>query len=84
MTLVSRYVMIHTLIKLPSDSRLNSFIYSIVILQNNVSVLQTLVAWLQSSGNRQAILSETGGGNTASCETEYVNALAHSTWFVLI
>lgn len=38
--------------------------------QDNVSVLQTLVAFLQENGNRQAILSETGGGNTASCETE--------------
>ena len=37
---------------------------------DNVSVLQTLVQWLQENGNRQALLSETGGGNTASCETE--------------
>ena len=39
------------------------------ILQDNVDVLTTLVSFLQSNGNRQAILSETGGGNTASCET---------------
>lgn len=39
------------------------------ILQDNVDVLKTLVSFLQQNGNRQAILSETGGGNTASCET---------------
>ena len=39
---------------------------------DNVSVMQTLVQFLQQNGNRQAILSETGGGNTASCETESV------------
>ena len=32
-------------------------------------MFQTLVSFLQANGNRQAILSETGGGNTASCET---------------
>lgn len=37
--------------------------------QSNVDVLTTLVAWLQANGNRQALLSETGGGSTASCET---------------
>ena len=31
--------------------------------------MQTLVQFLQANGNRQAILSETGGGNTSSCET---------------
>ena len=30
------------------------------------------MAFLKTNGNRQAILTETGGGNTASCETEYV------------
>lgn len=40
------------------------------VLQDNVQVMQTLVQFLQQNGNRQAILSETGGGNTASCETE--------------
>lgn len=35
---------------------------------DNVPALQTLVQFLQQNGNRQAILSETGGGNTASCE----------------
>lgn len=38
-------------------------------MQDNTAVLQTLVTFLQQNGNRQAILSETGGGNTASCET---------------
>jgi endoglucanase len=32
----------------------------------------TLVAFLRVNGNRQAILSETGGGNTASCMTKYM------------
>jgi aryl-phospho-beta-D-glucosidase BglC (GH1 family) len=36
---------------------------------DNVQVMQTLVNWLKSNGNRQAILSETGGGNTQSCFT---------------
>ncbi|KIJ68221.1 glycoside hydrolase family 5 protein [Hydnomerulius pinastri MD-312] len=44
---------------------------------DNVSVLETLVAWLQSNGNRQAILSETGGGNTASCEQYLKSELAY-------
>jgi len=44
---------------------------------NNVQVLQTLVAWLQQNGNRQALLSETGGGNTASCETDLGQELAY-------
>ncbi|KAI0068283.1 endoglucanase [Artomyces pyxidatus] len=44
---------------------------------NNVAVLTTLVSWLQSNGNRQAILSETGGGNTASCETDLGQELAY-------
>ena len=39
------------------------------IQQNNIGVLKTLVAFLKTKGNRQAILTETGGGNTASCET---------------
>nr|AMK37824.1 endoglucanase [Inonotus obliquus]AMK37825.1 endoglucanase [Inonotus obliquus] len=43
---------------------------------DNVQVLQTLVNWLKSNGNRQALLSETGGGNTASCETELKSQLA--------
>ena len=38
---------------------------------NNLQVFQTLVSWLQANG-RQAILSETGGGNTQSCITMYV------------
>ncbi|KIJ46399.1 glycoside hydrolase family 5 protein [Sphaerobolus stellatus SS14] len=44
---------------------------------DNVSVLQTLVAWLKQNGNRQALLSETGGGNTASCETDLNSELAY-------
>ena len=36
---------------------------------DNLSVFQTLVAWLKTN-NRQAILSETGGGHTQSCYTE--------------
>jgi hypothetical protein len=37
---------------------------------NNTGVLQTLVTWLQQNGNRQSLLSETGGGSTdSSCET---------------
>ncbi|KAI1789786.1 glycoside hydrolase superfamily [Ganoderma leucocontextum] len=43
---------------------------------DNVDVLTTLVSFLQSNGNRQAILSETGGGNTASCETLVANELS--------
>ncbi|KAG6860244.1 Manganese dependent endoglucanase Eg5A [Termitomyces sp. Mi166 len=36
---------------------------------SNVDVLTTLLAWLKANGNRQALLSETGGGNTQSCYT---------------
>ncbi|EIW87466.1 hypothetical protein CONPUDRAFT_180565 [Coniophora puteana RWD-64-598 SS2] len=44
--------------------------------RNGVSDLQTLVDFLKSNGNRQAILSETGGGNTASCEQYLKQELA--------
>ncbi|KAH7930545.1 cellulase-domain-containing protein [Leucogyrophana mollusca] len=44
---------------------------------SNVDVLTTLVTYLQANGNRQAILSETGGGNTASCETYLAEELAY-------
>ncbi|KII94195.1 glycoside hydrolase family 5 protein [Plicaturopsis crispa FD-325 SS-3] len=44
---------------------------------NNVDVLTTLVSFLKSNGNRQAILSETGGGNVASCETDLGQELAY-------
>ncbi|KAI0030213.1 endoglucanase [Vararia minispora EC-137] len=44
---------------------------------NNVNVLTTLVSWLKSNGNRQALLSETGGGNTSSCETDVGQELAY-------
>ncbi|KAF8498006.1 endoglucanase [Gautieria morchelliformis] len=44
---------------------------------DNVPVLTTLVSWLQSNGNRQALLSESGGGNTASCETDLASELAY-------
>jgi endoglucanase len=36
---------------------------------NGVDALQTLATWLRSN-KRMALLSETGGGNTASCETD--------------
>ncbi|KAI0271430.1 putative cellulase precursor [Gloeopeniophorella convolvens] len=42
---------------------------------NNVDVLTTLVTWLKQNG-RQALLSETGGGNTSSCETDLGQELA--------
>lgn len=38
---------------------------------DNTQVFQTLVNWLKQN-NRQALLSETGGGHTQSCYTEYV------------
>ncbi|PCH33921.1 glycoside hydrolase family 5 protein [Wolfiporia cocos MD-104 SS10] len=58
---------------------------------NNTVVLETLVSWLRENGNRQAILSETGGGNTASCElylgqelayvkSAYPNLVGFSVW----
>ncbi|CAL1695114.1 unnamed protein product [Somion occarium] len=43
---------------------------------DNVPVLTDLVNFLQANGNRQAILSETGGGNTASCESMLGSELA--------
>ncbi|KAJ3483129.1 hypothetical protein NLI96_g6518 [Meripilus lineatus] len=43
---------------------------------DNVSVMQTLVSFLKANGNRQAILSETGGGNTSSCESMLGSELA--------
>jgi len=36
---------------------------------SNVDVMTTLVNWLKQNGNRQALLSETGGGNTSTCES---------------
>ncbi|CCL98509.1 uncharacterized protein FIBRA_00508 [Fibroporia radiculosa] len=44
---------------------------------NNTVVLETLVSWLRENGDRQAILSETGGGNTASCELYLGEELAY-------
>ncbi|RDB28878.1 Endoglucanase EG-II [Hypsizygus marmoreus] len=44
---------------------------------SNVDVLTTLVAFLKANGNRQAILSETGGGNTSSCFTNLKAELAY-------
>ena len=38
-------------------------------VRDNTDTLQTLVSWLKQS-NRQALLSETGGGHTQSCYTE--------------
>ncbi|KZP20628.1 glycoside hydrolase family 5 protein [Athelia psychrophila] len=46
-------------------------------VKDNVDVLTTLVAWLKSIGNRQALLSETGGGSTASCEKYLDSELAY-------
>ncbi|KAF8958900.1 putative cellulase precursor [Flammula alnicola] len=43
---------------------------------DNVSVLTTLVTWLKTN-NRQALLSETGGGNTSSCITDLNSELAY-------
>ncbi|PSR76694.1 hypothetical protein PHLCEN_2v8291 [Hermanssonia centrifuga] len=43
---------------------------------DNTAIFTTLVSFLQANGNRQAILSETGGGNTASCETDVGTELA--------
>ncbi|KAF9447794.1 glycoside hydrolase family 5 protein [Macrolepiota fuliginosa MF-IS2] len=43
---------------------------------DNVSVMQTLVDFLKANGNRQALLSETGGGNTSSCFTALNSELA--------
>ena len=48
--------------------------------QNNVQVFQTLVNFLRENGNRQAILSETGGGNTESCFTLYVSSSLDVIW----
>ncbi|EED79362.1 candidate extracellular endoglucanase from glycoside hydrolase family GH5 [Postia placenta Mad-698-R] len=44
---------------------------------NNTEVLETLVSFLQENGNRQAILSETGGGETSSCYTYLAEELAY-------
>ncbi|KAG5654081.1 Manganese dependent endoglucanase Eg5A [Sphagnurus paluster] len=44
---------------------------------SNVDVFTTLVNYLKSNGNRQALLSETGGGNTASCITNLKAQLAY-------
>ncbi|KZT02401.1 glycoside hydrolase family 5 protein [Laetiporus sulphureus 93-53] len=44
---------------------------------NNVDVLETLVSFLQDNGDRQAILSETGGGETSSCYTDLAQELAY-------
>ncbi|EPT01473.1 hypothetical protein FOMPIDRAFT_115275 [Fomitopsis schrenkii] len=43
---------------------------------NNTVVLETLVSWLQQY-NRQAVLSETGGGDTASCDEYLYQELAY-------
>lgn len=43
---------------------------------NNVQVFTTLAAWLRSN-NRIAILSETGGGNVQSCETDLCQEIAY-------
>ena len=35
---------------------------------NNIDTFQALVDFLKQNGNRQALLSESGGGNTDSCK----------------
>jgi len=45
--------------------------------KNGVDDLTSLVNFLKSNGNRQAILSETGGGSTSSCETDLNQELAY-------
>ncbi|KZT75064.1 glycoside hydrolase family 5 protein [Daedalea quercina L-15889] len=44
---------------------------------NNTEVLETLVSWMRANGNRQAILSETGGGDTESCFEYLYQELAY-------
>ena len=43
---------------------------------NNVDVFTTLASWLRSN-QRQALLSETGGRNTQSCETYLCQEVAY-------
>ncbi|PVF91232.1 putative cellulase precursor [Serendipita vermifera] len=45
-------------------------------ITDNLSIFQTLVSWLKQN-NRQAILSETGGGHTQSCYTYLKSQLAY-------
>ncbi|KAE9390576.1 cellulase-domain-containing protein [Gymnopus androsaceus JB14] len=58
---------------------------STTCVTDNVGVLTTLVSWLQTN-NRQAFLSETGGGSTSSCEsyldTELAFVKANSDYIV--
>ncbi|KAF9054456.1 endoglucanase [Panaeolus papilionaceus] len=44
---------------------------------DNVAVFTTLANFLRENGNRQALLSETGGGNTQSCVTAMGSQLAY-------
>ncbi|PPQ62910.1 hypothetical protein CVT24_006308 [Panaeolus cyanescens] len=44
---------------------------------DNVAVFTTLANFLRENGNRQALLSETGGGNTQSCVTAMGAQLAY-------
>ncbi|PPR05528.1 hypothetical protein CVT24_003271 [Panaeolus cyanescens] len=44
---------------------------------NNVGVFTTLANYLRQNGKRQALLSETGGGNTQSCVTALKAQLAY-------
>jgi len=50
---------------------------SATCVTNNTGVLETLVTFLKDNGNRQAILSETGGGETTSCYTYLGEELAY-------
>jgi endoglucanase len=43
---------------------------------DNVGVFTTLATWLKANGNRKALLSETGGGNTESCKKAFATQLA--------
>ncbi|EPT01469.1 hypothetical protein FOMPIDRAFT_100175 [Fomitopsis schrenkii] len=50
---------------------------SATCVTDNVSILETLVTFLQDNGDRQAILSETGGGETTSCYTDLASELSY-------
>jgi endoglucanase len=43
---------------------------------SNVDVFTSLASWLRSN-KRQALLSETGGGNTQSCESYLCQEVAY-------
>jgi endoglucanase len=45
-------------------------------VKSNVDIFTTLATWLRSN-QRQALLSETGGGNVQSCETYLCQEVAY-------